>query len=63
MLHYVSDNSGQTTAVIIQIEEWNISRNKYPEVDNIDGELPQWEKILLTKIYWKYLTIPKGYSN
>ena len=44
---YISDNSGQTTAVIIPIEEWNILREKHPDVDVIEGELHQWLKKLI----------------
>jgi hypothetical protein len=46
-VQYISDNSGHTTAVIIPIEDWNEIRNKYPDVETIEGELPQWQKELI----------------
>ena len=49
MLQYISDNSGQPTAVFIPIEEWNGIRNKYPDVEAIEGDLPQWQKEIIDK--------------
>jgi hypothetical protein len=46
-LQYISDNSGHTTAVIIPIDEWNEIRNKYPGIETIEGDLPQWQKDLI----------------
>ncbi len=46
-LQYIFDNLGQTTAVIIPIEEWNTIREKHPDLDAIEGELPQWQKKLI----------------
>ena len=46
-VQYISDNTGHTTAVIIPIEDWNEIRNKYPDVETIEGELPQWQKDLI----------------
>ncbi|MBX2905314.1 MAG: hypothetical protein KF744_04700 [Taibaiella sp.] len=46
-LQYISDRSGQPTAVIIPIEEWNGIRDKYPDVDKIEGELPEWQKKII----------------
>ena len=47
MLQYLSDNSGHKTAVVIPIEEWNGIKNKYPGIDAIEGELPQWQKDII----------------
>ena len=46
-LQYISDNSGQTTAIIIPIKDWNEIRNKYPGIDTLEGEMPQWQKDLI----------------
>ena len=43
-VQYVSDNNGQTTAVLISIEDWQQLRKKHPDVDEMEGELPQWQK-------------------
>ena len=34
-------------AVVIPINDWNEIKNKYPDVENIEGELPQWQKDLI----------------
>ena len=49
MLQYISDNSGHTTAVVIPIDEWNEIRDKYPGIESIEGELPQWQKDIMNK--------------
>ncbi|RYE12723.1 MAG: addiction module component CHP02574 family protein [Sphingobacteriaceae bacterium] len=46
-LNYVSDNAGNTVAVQISIEEWNLLKEKYPDVENLHSELPQWQKELI----------------
>ncbi|MCD6012080.1 MAG: putative addiction module component family protein [Flavipsychrobacter sp.] len=48
-VNYLSDNRGETIAVQIPIEDWKKIKNKYPDVDDIDGELPQWQKDLIDK--------------
>ncbi len=46
-LQYVSDNNGQTTAVLISIEDWQELRKRHPDVDSMEGELPQWQKDII----------------
>lgn len=46
-LQYIADRAGNPTAVIIPIDDWNGIRNKYPEVEAIEGDLPTWQKELL----------------
>ena len=46
-LQYIADSSGHPTAVIIPIDEWNGIKNKYPDLDTIEGELPQWQKDII----------------
>ena len=46
-LQYIADGSGHPTAVIIPIEEWNDIRRKHPDVEQIEGDLPQWQKDLI----------------
>ncbi len=49
MLQFLSDNSGHRTALVIPIEEWNGIKSKYPGIDAIEGDLPQWQKDLIDK--------------
>ena len=44
-LQYLQDNNGNTTAVVIPIEEWNLITEKYNELE----ELPQWQKKIIDK--------------
>ena len=46
-VQYVSDKSGQTTGVLISIEDWNHLREKHPDVDELEGDLPQWQKDII----------------
>ena len=39
-LQYLQDNNGNTTAVVIPIEEWNKFTEKYSDLE----ELSQWQK-------------------
>ena len=46
-VQYLSDEKGRITAVRVPIEEWEIIKNKYPDVADIDTELPQWQKDII----------------
>jgi hypothetical protein len=42
-LQYLQDNNGNTTAVVVPIEEWNKFTEKYNDLE----ELPQWKKNII----------------
>ncbi len=42
-LQYLRDNNGNTTAVVVPIEEWNRFTEKYKDLE----ELPQWQKNII----------------
>lgn len=46
-VNYVSDNTGTTVAVQIPIEEWKRIKSKYPDVDDLDNQLPEWQRKLI----------------
>ena len=46
-VQYLSDEKGRVTAVQVPIKEWEIIKNKYPDVASIDSELPQWQKDII----------------
>jgi hypothetical protein len=46
-VQYLSNEKGQVTAVQLPIEEWEIIKIKYPDVDHLDAGLPEWHKQLL----------------
>lgn len=44
---YVSNEKGQITAVQVSIEEWERIKSKYPDVDHLETNIPQWHKDLV----------------
>jgi len=44
ILQYLSDGTGQIIAVQVPIEYWETLRNKYPEIETLLSNLPQWQK-------------------
>jgi hypothetical protein len=46
-VNYVSDNKGSTIAVQIPIEDWKRIKNKYPDVDDLEYSLPEWQRQLI----------------
>ena len=54
-LQYLQDNNGNTTAVVVPIEDWNKFTEKYNELK----ELPQWQKnIIDQRLDFEKNTIP-----
>jgi len=43
-IQYLSNEKGQVTAVQVPIKEWEMIKNKYPDIDRIASQLPQWHK-------------------
>lgn len=48
-VNYVSDSVGETIAVQIPINDWKKIKDKYPDVDDLDGDLPQWQKDMIDR--------------
>ena len=46
-VQYISDKKGKVTAVQVPIKEWEMIKSKYPDVDHIDNQIPQWHKDLI----------------
>lgn len=46
---YPSNDKGQVTAVQVPIDEWELIKMRYPDVDNLSGDLPQWQKDLIDR--------------
>ncbi len=43
-LQVIQDGQGKNTGVFIPIEDWTLIKNQYPDIENADVDLPQWEK-------------------
>ena len=46
-VNYVSDNSGATIAVQIPIEDWKRIKDKYPDIDDLNNDVPEWQKKIM----------------
>ena len=46
-LQVLQDKQGKNTGVFIPIEDWNIIKNIYPDIDVVEIDLPKWEKDLI----------------
>jgi hypothetical protein len=47
-LQYVQNDRGETTAVLIPIEDWKRIKNKHPDIAEEEStELPDWQKNLI----------------
>jgi hypothetical protein len=46
-IQYLSNEKGQVTAVQLPIDEWELIKMKFPEVEHLDSELPDWLKSLI----------------
>ena len=45
----IVDGKGNNTGVFIPLEEWTIIKSKYPEIDQIGVDIPDWQKSFLDK--------------
>jgi hypothetical protein len=43
-LQCITDSNGQTTGVVIPIEEWNDLKTKYQDIYGGNIEVPEWHK-------------------
>jgi hypothetical protein len=46
-LQVIQDGQGKNTGVFIPMEDWTIIKNQYPDIENADSDMPQWEKDLI----------------
>ena len=45
-VQYLSNKDGQITTVQIPINEWEVIKDKYPDIE-FDTSLPEWQKELI----------------
>lgn len=46
-LQILEDGLGNKTGVFVPIEDWNIIKNNYPDIETLDLDIQQWEKDLI----------------
>jgi hypothetical protein len=57
-VQYLSDEKGQITAVQLPIEEWEMIKNKYPDIDQIEFNIPEWHKNIVRERLSYYEKFP-----
>jgi hypothetical protein len=51
-IQFISDSKGQTTGVYIPINEWNLLKSKYKDIEQEAVEIPEWQKeIVRTRLH------------
>lgn len=46
-LQVLQDNQGRPTGVFVPMEDWTLIKTNYPDVENLDTDIPQWEKEMI----------------
>ncbi|OYU83352.1 MAG: addiction module component CHP02574 family protein [Flavobacterium sp. BFFFF2] len=46
-LQILKDNLGNQTGVYVPMEDWTLIKKNYPDIENLEQDLPQWEKDLI----------------
>ena len=46
-LQIIQDKKGKSTGVFITIDDQTLIKNQYPDIENVDADIPQWEKDLI----------------
>jgi hypothetical protein len=46
-LQSIQDSKGKETGVFIPIEDWLKIKIAYPDIEEADNEVPQWEKKII----------------
>lgn len=57
-LQYISDSTGKTTGVFIPINEWNLLKGKYQDIEKNAINVPEWQKEEVGKRMDKNQKIP-----
>jgi hypothetical protein len=59
-IQYISDSKGQTTGVYIPINEWNLLKSKYKDIEQEAVEIPEWQKEIVRTRLHAYKQNPKA---
>lgn len=43
----IENKDGTVVGVFVPIEDWNIMKQRFPNLENSEDDLPQWQKELL----------------
>ena len=45
----IQDSKGNQAGVFIPIDDWNLIKENYPDIEDLDNEIPDWHKKLLSE--------------
>lgn len=48
-LQVLQDESGKPTGVFVPMSDWDLIKTSYPDIENLDKDIPQWEKDLIDR--------------
>lgn len=43
----IQDSNGKNAGVFIPMEDWNLIKSTYPDINNLRKEMPQWQKDII----------------
>jgi hypothetical protein len=46
-LQVLQDNFGNKMGVYVPMEDWDLIKNNYPDIETLEKELPQWQKDII----------------
>ena len=46
-LQVLQDSLGNQTGVYVPMDDWTLIKSNYPDIENLDNKVPQWEKDLI----------------
>ena len=46
-LQVLQDDTGKPTGIFVPMDDWALIKNNYPDIENLDKEIPQWEKDII----------------
>lgn len=58
----IQDHNGLPTGVFIPIEDWENMKKKYPDIDKINEDVPQWQKDILDRRLNDYKKNPVSFK-
>lgn len=48
-LQIIQGGNGKPSGVFIPMNDWDVIKTNYPDIENVDSEIPDWQKQLLDK--------------
>jgi len=48
-LQIIQGGNGKPAGVFIPMNDWDVIKTNYPDIENVNSEIPDWQKQLLDK--------------